>query len=302
MAEIEDRGKWVCVCGEENIEDFCQACGTAKKIITEQGNVPVDVGEKKNTHKRILLDKLHNTNPDISSSSQISLGAIHKKDVENSVDAGKEIWICECGYEKNEGDFCVNCGKPRDLMGEGEIKKKWDCSCGHINNTGKFCSFCGNPCPKVGEMNDVSQVTMQQPKVTLPPQPPKAAQAAPQPAYTASQPENKAKPILIALVVVLAAAVLFFVVRGFMEPATSVNKTNGSAAKQTTEKQAPAVDSDLSLGGVSLGYSVDKLHEILGREKEQKKGDYGTTVYLYDGLKVGIKDGIVVGLTSDAVR
>ena len=213
-------------------------------------------------------------------------GAIesHQEEVQDA------SWKCVCGQE-NTGKFCVACGAAKDSivnMAQEPEKQGWKCSCGQ-DNTGRFCVSCGNPQPGAAVENAVSQATMQQPELAMP-----------QPAYTAPQQENKAKPILIVLVVFLTAAVSFFVVRGFMEPSTGANKTNGSVtAKQATEKQVPSVDSDLSLGGVSLGYSVDKLHEILGREKEQKKGDYGTTVYLYDGLKVGIKDGIVVGLTSD---
>ena len=47
-----------------------------------------------------------------------------------------EEWICECGI-KNDGKFCVNCGKPKNS------NKKCP-KCGTINDFGdKFCSECG---------------------------------------------------------------------------------------------------------------------------------------------------------------
>ena len=46
-------------------------------------------------------------------------------------------WTCECG-EKNSGNFCMNCGKPKPTG--------WTCECGTVN-TGNFCMNCGKPKP-----------------------------------------------------------------------------------------------------------------------------------------------------------
>lgn len=50
--------------------------------------------------------------------------------------AGGSAWTCSCGAA-NTGNFCTQCGKPRQQAG-------WRCACGAWN-TGKFCSQCGQP-------------------------------------------------------------------------------------------------------------------------------------------------------------
>lgn len=49
----------------------------------------------------------------------------------------KDTWTCGCGT-KNNGKFCIECGKPRD--------NGWTCSCGTVNK-GKFCQECGSKKP-----------------------------------------------------------------------------------------------------------------------------------------------------------
>lgn len=230
--------------------------------------------------------------------------------VQEPVPAGTGSWTCVCGTE-NTGKFCVSCGAARDSL--VNLAKAapgiWTCSCG-TQNTEKLCVACGKP--KGGQADMDQTMAVAQPPI----QPAAPAASAPlsmrtqltadgyqqpqQPTYSAPPSDSKAKTLLITVIVILAATVLFFVVRGFVSPSSDAH--GSSSVKQTTDKKASAVDSDLSLGGVSLGYSVDKLHEVLGTEKEQKKGDYGTTVYIYDAMKVGVKDGRVVGLTSDGVE
>ncbi|HZK22277.1 MAG TPA: SPFH domain-containing protein [Oscillospiraceae bacterium] len=45
-------------------------------------------------------------------------------------------WKCSCGTE-NKGNFCSNCGNPKDAG-------PWKCSCG-TENKGNFCGNCGKP-------------------------------------------------------------------------------------------------------------------------------------------------------------
>ena len=46
-------------------------------------------------------------------------------------------WVCECGTQ-NTGNFCANCGKPKNTA--------WTCECG-TQNAGKFCQNCGKQKP-----------------------------------------------------------------------------------------------------------------------------------------------------------
>lgn len=47
-----------------------------------------------------------------------------------------QMWACSCGETKNQGKFCMSCGKPK--------AQTWTCSaCGYRGNVGKFCEECG---------------------------------------------------------------------------------------------------------------------------------------------------------------
>ena len=208
-------------------------------------------------------------------------------------------WTCACGTE-NTGRFCTSCGAPQagieDTPDPGQTG--WTCTCGQ-QNTGRFCISCGSVQPGVADTGQSSAMT------TLAMQPIDPVNAYPNssiglqpPMYQAPPKDNKAKILLVAAIVALSAVLVFFVVRGIGSSATG-DSSYSSVGKTAGDKKTPTVDSDLSLGGVSIGYSVDKLHEVLGNEKEQRKGDYGTTVYVYTGIKVAVKDGLIVGLTSD---
>ena len=58
-------------------------------------------------------------------------------------------WNCTCGYTGNRGNFCRNCGLPKE---QGMVMPQpapengpWDCPCGQKGNEGKFCRNCGTP-------------------------------------------------------------------------------------------------------------------------------------------------------------
>lgn len=50
------------------------------------------------------------------------------------------IWRCtKCGFDRNTGNFCINCGSPKK-----NSVTEWKCNhCNHFGNIGKFCSNCG---------------------------------------------------------------------------------------------------------------------------------------------------------------
>jgi hypothetical protein len=206
-------------------------------------------------------------------------------------------WTCACGTE-NTGKFCTSCGAPQNALENTPEpgQSAWTCTCGQ-QNTGRFCISCGTVQPGAENPGQSSAMPAMQPinPVNAYPNPPIGLQP---PMYQAPPKDNKAKILLVTAIVALSAVLVFFVVRGIGSPATGASSYN-SVGKTADDKKVPTVDSDLSLGGVSIDYSVDKLHEVLGNEKEQRKGDYGTTVYVYSGIQVAVKDNQVVGLTSD---
>lgn len=58
-------------------------------------------------------------------------------------------WTCECGAQ-NEGNFCIQCGKPKPKAG-------WTCECG-TTCEGKFCPNCGKPKPVAYRCNKCGYV------------------------------------------------------------------------------------------------------------------------------------------------
>lgn len=77
---------------------------------------------------------------------------------------------------------------------------------------------------------------------------------------------------------------------------SQLNKPNSSI---NNERKAVTSNSDLSLGGVALGCSIEQMHNILGRETSiEDKGMY--KFYNYSDIQVGIKDGKVDSLVSNS--
>ncbi|MBO7730483.1 MAG: zinc ribbon domain-containing protein [Lachnospiraceae bacterium] len=82
-------------------------------------------------------------------------------------------WDCTCGHTGNKGNFCRNCGLPKEQGMTGGVAAvltptinqtneqaeeippvmpmpapesgPWDCPCGQKGNEGKFCKNCGTP-------------------------------------------------------------------------------------------------------------------------------------------------------------
>lgn len=168
----------------------------------------------------------------------------------------------------------------------------WLCSCGQQGNQGNFCAVCGRP---------------------------RLAQASYQSAYPAESGNRnrKVKLALICLIVVLAAVLVFLVVREntlgadadsstysvvSKQKKAAVDKAAAAATAKTASPSAPAADSarsELSLGGVDLGLTVDDMRRILGPEDSSKTQD-GMILYNYPELQVGTRGGVVTSLVSEA--
>lgn len=226
-----------------------------------------------------------------------------------------KTWICSCG-QKNDENFCSACGKakPQNTINEPTNianNNDWTCPiCGTHNNE-KFCSNCGhNHADDTNSANlDATQIV---PPVAPPPTP-EPQQAPPfntQPQqpnnYTNYPPQQQKKStskyIMGGIIGVLLVLVIVFGVKAMQNnketsmPVISSSTTSDMSSSSDT-KQAPTAQSDLSLGGVDLGDSIDDFHNILGLEDITKqKGNY--MFYYYANIQVGVKDGVVDALVS----
>ena len=214
---------------------------------------------------------------------------------------GEETWTCSCGQE-NSGKFCVACGAVRKspAVSSAALEPSWICSCGQKNTT-KFCIACGQSQPGAVSSDTTVMPSVRSAAPAQPIQPSRSRESllnADMVPPAAQSTDKRMKAVLIGVIVVLAAIVVFFVVRGGLGP----NSTTGFSptAKQSDDKKTPVVNSDLSLGGIELCYSVDKVHEILGQEKSQENMKEGRVRYKYGTMNVIISQGNVDALESDS--
>lgn len=226
-----------------------------------------------------------------------------------------KTWICSCGRE-NDKNFCSLCGKPRPS--ETKNSEKWICPfCGKENDK-NFCFFCGHERPKKlngtesrintpiqPESTPIPTVTpprMQQPRYEQRTQQ-STANAAPQPQYNSNTANTKKSSgnmlggIIIGIVLVFAVLIGVYIVDGSDD--SSSGGTSSGIMGSTEKKEIPPVQSDLSLGGLALGYSIDQMHDILGKETSiDEKGIY--KFYNYSDIQVGIKNEKVDALVSNS--
>lgn len=236
----------------------------------------------------------------------------------------KETWVCSCGTE-NDQNFCSSCGQPKPSATYMH-NDEWVCPICGTANTEKFCSNCGHAHDSSQATNKtVSDETQYIPPVTAPepePQPKVEPQKSmysnpnAQPTYTDSTfnnentqtpPPNKkstSKYIMGGVIGILLVLVVVFGVKAMRNNDTSPTPTINSSSSNTNNtfnsesKKAPTAQSDLSLGGVDLGNTVDQMHNILGQEDNTKqKGNY--MFYNYASIQVGVKDGKVDALVSE---
>ncbi len=184
-------------------------------------------------------------------------------------------------------------------------RAEWTCACGHSGNKGKFCVACGKPRPE-GQTDSQAEAGAQQPVVRSHVAPSAPVAAPSQPASTPSvqpQPAGNNKNIQalgITLVVILLAVGLYFVIR---DDGSKNSAPANSVATQAKEEKAAVreMQTDLSLGGMDLGLSLEDMHKVLGQEKESKAMEKaGYRRYYYDDIWVVVHDGKVSALESNS--
>ncbi len=124
---------------------------------------------------------------------------------------------------------------------------------------------------------------------TLPPNP----VSPPQPSPASAENKNR-QAILIALVVLFAILAGFFALQAYSK--------NHAASTPTAQKAAaniPEASSELSLGNVSIGYSLEQVHTALGKEDSVEQRENGLVAYKYKDLNVILKGNLVQALESN---
>lgn len=77
------------------------------------------------------------------------------------------------------------------------------------------------------------------------------------------------------------------------------SQANNKNSVTNNKNQINETNSDLSLGGIDIDYSIDQMHNILGKEiSMEDKGIY--KFYNYSDIQVGIKNGKVNSLVSNS--
>jgi len=207
-------------------------------------------------------------------------------------------WVCpQCGKGGNLGKFCVQCGRTRDE------DVTWTCpACGRENHKGTFCIMCGHakgaPVP-VQEAPKVSPQPVQPPTQSgqpsyRPPVPPA------NPNYPPPMKKNNT-PIMAAVIgAVLILLLVFFGIK-YSSNSNEAKQTNSQPGAATSQQSN--VKTDLSLGGLELGLSIDDMRKLLGKEKESKAMDTpGYTRYYYDDIWVVVHDGKISALESNSSK
>lgn len=258
---------WTCSCGKLNDKKFCIACGKPR---------PLDEQTEEN---------------------------LENKPIE---------WNCPVCGNLNTGKFCYHCGHAYgekaasideaenktqalsvDLGNAAEIKPAESAIANPADIQTKY-----QPSPAYEQTSDEQYNQPGQPNDS---------------SYNSTNPHNSSaanpgKSMLLGAIVGLV--IVFAVIIGIKAMSSNNDESENVATSANTEvvqpsdssnsanKKAPVVDSDLSLGGLALGYTVDQMHDILGKENSSKqKGRY--MFYYYDDIQVGVKDGKIDALVSE---
>lgn len=221
-----------------------------------------------------------------------------------------EVWTCSCGKVNNK-NFCSVCGKKRPS--KLEKSEKWICpSCGRTNDK-NFCFYCGKQRPNdEGKIEPKSYIKANQVNNEIPNMlthsetVSKMEQINPSLQNQSNNTNTKKflgstlSGVILGVIVVVFILIGFYVI-GSNDKSSNNVSSNISDSLNTSKdkKEVPSVDSDLSLGGLELGYSIDQMHEILGKETSiDEKGIY--KFYNYSDIQVGVKDGKVDALVSNS--
>ena len=221
-----------------------------------------------------------------------------------------EVWTCSCGKVNNK-NFCSVCGKKRPA--KLEKSEKWICpSCGRTNDK-NFCFYCGEQRPDDGSQAEPksyiknNQVSNEIPNTLSNSENISKIEQINPPLQNQSNNTSTKKflgstlsGVILGVIVVVFVLIGFYVIGGDDKSSNNVSSNiSNSLTTSKDKKEVPSVDSDLSLGGLELGYSIDQMHEILGKETSiDEKGIY--KFYNYSDIQVGIKDGKIDALVSNS--
>ncbi|WP_302048340.1 zinc ribbon domain-containing protein, partial [Megamonas funiformis] len=221
-----------------------------------------------------------------------------------------EVWTCSCGKVNNK-NFCSVCGKKRPA--KLEKSEKWICpSCGRTNDK-NFCFYCGEQRPDDGSQAEPksyiknNQVSNEIPNTLSNSENISKIEQINPPLQNQSNNTSTKKflgstlsGVILGVIVVAFVLIGFYVIGGDDKSSNNVSSNiSNSLTTSKDKKEVPSVDSDLSLGGLELGYSIDQMHEILGKETSiDEKGIY--KFYNYSDIQVGIKDGKIDALVSNS--
>ena len=129
---VSDSNKWTCVCGKVNTGDFCEACGTSREeVVGKEGKTQVEENIVERDSKHKLSDYLSPSAQMEKESSQYGniirkngsikqIGEMNRdtKEDDTSLILNRESWNCSCGAMGNKGNFCSNCGRPKEQSNE----------------------------------------------------------------------------------------------------------------------------------------------------------------------------------------
>lgn len=295
---VSDSNKWTCVCGKVNAGDFCEACGTSREeVVGKEGKTQVkeniveeNTGERDSKHK--LSDYLSPSAQMEKQSSQYEKitrknGSVKQisemdrdiKENDTPLILDRELWDCSCGAMGNKGNFCSNCGRPKELANEPLHEENMDqtVQVGPIISTPKD-HLESSPLESKKNETDISD------------------------GARSSKPKKR-KWILVGIIGFFLCIFL-----GYMfalhekEPVKNLTRTVASDLKKGDNTHSPReMKTDLSLGGLDLGMDIDGMHDVLGKENSSKdsQDSPGYMFYYYDDLQVGIKNRSVDALVSD---
>lgn len=203
-----------------------------------------------------------------------------------------------------------------------EINNKWICpNCGQVNNDA-FCSKCGHkkPLEAVNPMNELqnlvennmindnsgrkidteisNKINPLEELQDLVKEPILKTNISKRNSSTINESGSILKYIIIGVILVLGVFLgIYFFSNKTANDISSNTSNNGIISNE--EKNIPSVNSDLSLGGVELGYSIEQMHKVLGKETSiDEKDSY--KFYNYSDIQVGIKNGKVDALVSNS--
>lgn len=203
-----------------------------------------------------------------------------------------------------------------------EINNKWICpNCGQVNNDA-FCSKCGHkkPLEAVNPMNELqnlvennmindnsgrkidteisNKINPLEELQDLVKEPILKTNISKRNSSTINESGSILKYIIIGVILVLGVFLgIYFFSNKTANDISSNTSNNGIISNE--EKNILSVNSDLSLGDVELGYSIEQMHKVLGKETSiDEKDSY--KFYNYSDIQVGIKNGKVDALVSNS--